>query len=111
MNQENEKTDQTSNSRANNAETKPCKLCLSIKVLAAFANDEKSKDGKSVYCKECMKAYAKKQYQKNRAIRLKQIKKWRVKNPELVKNYRNKSKNLEIPEKNPGNPEKPETMA
>lgn len=46
-------------------EMKHCKKCDTTKVLTEFYNDKKSSDGKSFYCKQCLKARASAWYKSN----------------------------------------------
>lgn len=49
-------------------EEKECKRCNSIKSLELFHNNRSTKDGKSCYCKECMKNHVRKYNRDNREL-------------------------------------------
>jgi hypothetical protein len=70
---------------------KMCRRCENTLPLEEFfGRNRLSKDGYNQYCKDCAKTMAKESYEKNKAIRLKQLKKYNKENEEDLKEYRKK---------------------
>ena len=75
---------------------KKCSKCGKIKPLSEFFKDKYRKDGKCIYCKECVVEY----YQKNKQEISKRHKKYHQKNKEkirkLQKEYRRENWQKEL---------------
>lgn len=71
--------------------TKTCNKCLKIKPLEEFKIQKATKDGRSCYCKECLKpiirACMKKRYDKNREKLIKQVRDYQKNNIAKYKEY------------------------
>lgn len=74
---------------------KICNKCKIKKELNLFSSDKKKKDGKNLYCKECINFSSKKWRDDNPDKRNKIVERWKVKNKEKIKeqqrNYYNKN--------------------
>lgn len=57
-------------------ETKRCTKCGEEKPIEEFYKDSRAKDGKTVWCKTCMRIDRKRRYLKNRDCELSQMKKY-----------------------------------
>ena len=84
---------------------KYCTRCFGLKEISEFYVASGSRDGRKAYCKECgltdskkylkenfqkVSDYQRKQYEKMRATRLKQVKVWSEENAEKTKEYKRK---------------------
>lgn len=74
------------NNLNNNIKLKVCSKCKKEKLLNEFYNNKKSKDGKTVWCVDCIKKYRKDYYQidKNKKRSIFLMQEWRRKNPYLA---------------------------
>lgn len=64
---------------------KRCSCCGEEKPLYMFSNNKAKKDGKEIYCKECVKIKHKKHYQENKEIIKNKVKKYCNENQEKLK--------------------------
>jgi hypothetical protein len=75
---------------------KKCQKCLKIKDLDDFTNSRNGKFGKHNWCSECLKAYNKEIYNRDREERIRDVGIWNLRNKNKVKvyseNYRDKVK-------------------
>lgn len=71
---------------------KICKKCGRNRRIGKFGKDSKTKDGKRIYCKDCVKEYnlAYINTYDGNIKHKKTVKKWKVENKEAISIYNNK---------------------
>ena len=69
-------------------ETKKCPKCGQTKQLPEFGKNQKTKDRRGGYCKECAKQSAREWRERNPEYAAEKARKYREDNPEWIKSYR-----------------------
>ena len=68
-------------------DSKSCRACFSVLPLHEYTKNRRYRDGLDPKCKSCHRQY----YQEHHEQKLEGLKRWRQKNPEYAKQYRESS--------------------